>query len=1023
MSLKDLIAKVKLDTDEAKAAIDDLHTHMVRSFDAQEQYATSINSLMTQGFLTQAEGTKILDKLAAGETHLEKALISRMGLAKMTSRVFETATKRWMAIESAAVRQIGVEAEITQRKLIGMSAAKSSSPPASGGSGSGGGGGVNFVRVAATAGQLAVLSKVSTTMKQVGSSVEAVGRTSARSLSYMDNFRFGLQAVEVNPNLNLVKNSFDAIGAGAGKLVDTVRGVADAILSDLPGAASAAVGAMGSVDSALESATATAAKHVSKLETMQKGLSLLSTVFPFAAESISKIQGPLGTVTAKAQQVAEKVQSMQQTVGTAAADMRAKTYVMTGNWTELSGTTDIFARSQWAALLPHRLLVREVEGAQRVVKVATHAFNLLTHPIHAVAVAVSKSRAEWQDLNNRLPKVESGLQLTTRAHRLLSKTAFIAATALKPLITETARQVVWTAKLTIGATRLAFAGLRPVAKAASGVAGAIVGMTTSVAGGILKIVGLGTVAGVTAGMMTKMGSAGNAAGVTINSRFTVVKQQVSGAVDGMVSKLMSLRTVALGAGVGLLAIGTSTAIATEKNNAVFGVMLKDMEAGKAVVGSLQKTEAAKLFDNQELLDSGRLLFKAGISAGNVADKTNQLATIAAATSTELGDLARIYQQGASTGSFGQDKINQFAERGIDIYHALEAATGQHGAALQKMISDGKIGTAEMDAAFANMTEGTGIYAGALETLGNTTAGKWKTIQNNITQALGGVMGVALEILAPFGTVLVTISEQVAGAFGSFRPHIMYAAVAGAWFFGNIVDIGRFAWASLSLFAVTAFNDIIYFFTDKIPAYLSWFSANWKQVFVDAGNLILTVFTNIAKNIGSAMTAIWDYIASGGTTELKFAFVPLLDGFKATVSELPNIPERAMTELEKSLQAQTEGIGVQLGDNFDSMLKDAEKKMAKQAPELSKDAGKAAADGAGTATDEAAKNASKKMAENKAAQINSSEGQSVVAQMLKGLKGDDDKSAKKAAIKSEKHLEKLARNSDRGKPLAAREWKA
>jgi tape measure domain-containing protein len=174
--------------------------------------------------------------------------------------------------------------------------------------------------------------------------------------------------------------------------------------------------------------------------------------------------------------------------------------------------------------------------------------------------------------------------------------------------------------------------------------------------------------------------------------------------------------------VKLLSIGASAAVATEKSAAVFGVMLHDMDQGAAVVQKLQQTKAAKVFDNAELLDSGRLLFKAGVSAKDLADKTDQLATIAVATSTELADLTRIYQQGANAGSFGLDKINQLAERGVDIYGGLTAATGKSGAELKKMISDGQIGLTEMDAALAHLTEGNGIYAGALQNVAGTAGG-------------------------------------------------------------------------------------------------------------------------------------------------------------------------------------------------------------------------------------------------------------------------------------------------------------
>jgi tape measure domain-containing protein len=945
--------------------------------------------------------------------------------------------------------------------------------PRAAGGGGGQSSGVNFVRVTAAAGQLAILARVSSTMRGVRESMDTVGRSSQITAGYMSRFRMGLGAVEVNPALNVVKNGFDTVGNAASKGIDLVRGIADAFLSDLPGSASAAVGAMGSVNSALDSVSATASKHVAKLQQMRGSLDLLSNVFPFAADSIARFRGPLDVITTKAEGVADKIDEMNASVGTAAAEMRGKTYVMTGAWTELSGSADLFARSQYYALLPQRMLMREFEGGQRIIKAASYAFNFLTHPIHAVSLAVGQSRAVWQDLNARLPKVNTvsgalsgslrnlasqviastgittrlsaakqafgvrlsalrsslsatassgyaklsqamapitsrlstagasvsryvgSLQLGTRAHRLFAQSAFIVGTS----------------------TRTVVAVLSPVARLAMAAGRGVWSMISPARSAAQSLAKLTGVQNTFIGRALGMKKAGDDAAATM-AKMDASSGRLGRGMSFIGSKAGLATTAAAGLAAGMIALGTSTAIATEKSNAVFGVMMKDMGQGAAVVKSLQGTQAAKLFDNQELLQSGVLLFKSGVSATALAGKTNQLATIAAATSTELGDLARIYQQGANTGSFGQDKINQLAERGIDIYHALEAATGANGAELKKMISDGKIGLTEMDAALAHLTTGNGIYAGSLDVMANTTAGKMATIKNNVSQALGQVMGVAIEVLQPFGSAIVTLSESLSAAFASFREPIIYAATSVAWFFGNLITIGQFAWASTKLFAVTAFNDIAYWFTDKLPAYLTWFSQNWKQVFWDAGNLIVTVFANIGKNIGSAMKSIWNYIKSGGTAELSFAFVPLLDGFKATVSELPEIPDRAMTELEKSLTAQTEGLGGQLADNFDSMLADAQTKVDKGTPEIKDTAGKldpAAGDGA-----DSANKAANKAAENKAIGVQSAEGQSLAAQIQRGMLTKEDK-ALKVQEDQKTILERMERNqrkqgAQQGKPF-------
>jgi len=512
-------------------------------------------------------------------------------------------------------------------------------------------------------------------------------------------------------------------------------------------------------------------------------------------------------------------------------------------------------------------------------------------------------------------------------------------------------------------------------------------------------------------------------------------------------------------GIAAVAWGASTAAAGEKNDVVFGTMLKSMEQGKAVVDSLQGSQAAKLFDNEELLTSGRLLFKAGVSAADLANKTDQLATIAVATSTDLNDLARIYQQGAVTGSFGQDKINQLAERGIDIYHGLESATGKSGGELKKMISDGKIGLTEMDAALAHMTEGQGIYAGAISNVAGTTGGMLTQIKNNAQQTLGQLMGYGLGVVKPVLAFAVKVSEKIRTAVTALEPvfiqsmglvtSVMNTAWtsisevatgafilifgeatmtfdsivtwmakmigAAAFIFANLGNYASIAWKSMQLGASMAFNDIIYFFTTTIPAYLGWFGENWAAVFVDAGMVVATVFSNIAKNIGSAMKAIWDFIASGGTKSLQFAFVPLLDGFKATVAELPNVPERALTQMEMQLATEINTIGENLGTGLSDAMASAAGAVGTQT-EATLDTGKTGASGSESAGDKA-----NKSVENKASLVRSSEGQSVVAQFAKAMgKGDTEKKAQKAQIDAAKDLKDIAREVVRnGKPLVAK----
>jgi hypothetical protein len=277
----------------------------------------------------------------------------------------------------------------------------------------------------------------------------------------------------------------------------------------------------------------------------------------------------------------------------------------------------------------------------------------------------------------------------------------------------------------------------------------------------------------------------------------------------------------------------------------------------------------------------------------------------------------------------------------------------------------------MDAALAHLTEGNGIYAGSLQTLGGTTSGMLSTIKTNLMQTLGAIMGAGTEARKPFLQMFVGWSESLKANVGVVLPIVqevtgaikglfvsvwtaasaVWTGIFGAasstfsgilsitmewvtkfrWFFENLIPIAQFVGLSIAGIFVTAFNDIAFFLTDKIPAYLTWFGENWKNVFTDIFNGTVLIFTNLSKNIANAMTQIWNFIKSGGTADLEFAWTPLLDGFESTVAKLPDIPERAMTELEKSIQRKTQAIGTQLADSFDSMNMEAQAALTFEPP--------------------------------------------------------------------------------------------
>lgn len=173
-------------------------------------------------------------------------------------------------------------------------------------------------------------------------------------------------------------------------------------------------------------------------------------------------------------------------------------------------------------------------------------------------------------------------------------------------------------------------------------------------------------------------------------------------------------------------------------------------------------------------------------------------------------------------------------------------------------------------------------------------------------------------------VSAPVIEFIADKFTEFRTvasqafTVVYAV--GQWAFENWRSVAELAFKSVALTGVKFFGVVTHFFSATLPGYLTWFGDNWQSVFFTAFDFVSTGFINLGKNIQNAWRSIMDYI-TGESDSLAFTWTPLLDGFKNTISELPDIPDRAIGELEKSLQTDVDSLGGKLGESLTAAIGD------------------------------------------------------------------------------------------------------
>lgn len=96
------------------------------------------------------------------------------------------------------------------------------------------------------------------------------------------------------------------------------------------------------------------------------------------------------------------------------------------------------------------------------------------------------------------------------------------------------------------------------------------------------------------------------------------------------------------------------------------------------------------------------------------------------------------------------------------------------------------------------------------------------------------------------------------------------------------------WERLKAFAQNAVNIIM------------WFGQNWRDVLQTAADFVVSVFGNAADNIFALWDAVMKWISGEGWETPKFK--SLLDGFRSSISEMPEIVEANVRDSSERIDA-------------------------------------------------------------------------------------------------------------------------
>ncbi|MBN1435679.1 MAG: hypothetical protein JW936_01265 [Sedimentisphaerales bacterium] len=171
--------------------------------------------------------------------------------------------------------------------------------------------------------------------------------------------------------------------------------------------------------------------------------------------------------------------------------------------------------------------------------------------------------------------------------------------------------------------------------------------------------------------------------------------------------------------------------------------------------------------------------------------------------------------------------------------------------------------------------------------------------NLVTAEADTHQGRMMQLSNAWGDYKEQIGESIANMIDAIIPFERLKDVITNW--KDYVDLAFFG-AGLTILGWV--EDVKYWFSTTIPAYLSWLGRNWYRIFVDIGRGVATVVTNMWNNIRNFFSAVWSWLSGDGW---DFEWTSLTEGFKSSLEELPRIAERAMTDTERYMSDSMDDI--------------------------------------------------------------------------------------------------------------------
>jgi hypothetical protein len=221
----------------------------------------------------------------------------------------------------------------------------------------------------------------------------------------------------------------------------------------------------------------------------------------------------------------------------------------------------------------------------------------------------------------------------------------------------------------------------------------------------------------------------------------------------------------------------------------FSTMLKSKAAADVLMKELIVFAGTTPFGLKDAAGAAKQLLAYGSTAKTVVGELRMLGDVASGVSVPIGDLVYLYGTLKTQGRAYAMDIRQFAGRGIPIYAELAKVLGVAKDEVVGLVSAGKVGFAEVEQAFKNMTASGGMFGGLMEAQSKTWKGQierlkdaWDLMLNDIGKGQESIFALGIESATSFienYKEVLDILGLLIYSYGAYRAALIAYSVANA----------------------------------------------------------------------------------------------------------------------------------------------------------------------------------------------------------------------------------------------------